>query len=176
MKKEKTDLIHLLSFKLISIDDIRSIKHFTCDNESMNNFLYYEAYPSHIERSASTTLVFMDNQLVGYYTLKHVYLGIEPWIKNSRYNFALDISRIAVSKEFHNRGIGTTIIKHILMTAYQVNERFITLDSLKELWQWYRDKFNFSHMFDDDLENEEPVVTMIADLYDPELVQRYFEE
>lgn len=42
----------------ISIDDFPHLRSFKCGNGSMENFLSLEAYHYHIEREASTTLVF----------------------------------------------------------------------------------------------------------------------
>jgi hypothetical protein len=59
--------------------------------------------------------------------------------------------------------------------AVQLNERFIVLDAIKEKWTWYKNKFEFEHLFEEDLEADSEIVTMIADLYDQDLVERYYE-
>lgn len=66
----KIDL-NLIEHKIISIDDLPMLRHFKCGNGAMDLFLQTEAYPSHIERESSTTLVYYKSVLVGYYTLRH---------------------------------------------------------------------------------------------------------
>jgi predicted N-acetyltransferase YhbS len=73
----------------------------------MDLFLETEAYPSHIERQSSTTLVFTNGELVGYYTLRHIKLssllaGLPP----EKDRDVLDIARLAVKREFQGQGIG----------------------------------------------------------------------
>jgi hypothetical protein len=50
-------------FKHISMDDLGRIKSFKCDNPSIENFLITEAFISHLLREASTTLLFVENEL-----------------------------------------------------------------------------------------------------------------
>lgn len=164
-----------LTYKIISIDNISDIKNFKCGNGSMELFLHTEAYISHIERESSTTLVYYDNLLVGYFTIKHEETDYPPWLDGSSYNSSLDIARLAVSSDLQGNGIGTTIVEKIIKMATQVNERFITLDSLKERWMWYRD-FGFNYLFEDDINSSSEIVTMLLDLYDADLVMKYYDQ
>lgn len=165
-----------LEFKAISIDDFLHLKRFRCGNGSMETFLQTEAYISHIERNASTTLVFYKGSLVAYYTLKHTDLKLNSEIQDFEYTMSLDISRLAVCNKYQNIGIGSYIVKRIIKTAYEVNERFITLDALRERWEWYCNNFEFEPMFEDDIIKESPIVSLITDLYDEDLVRSYFDE
>jgi Predicted acetyltransferase len=172
--KNKIDTSQLI-YKIISIEDIREIKGFKCGNGSMELFLQTEAYASHIHREASTTLVYLQDKLVGYFTIKHEDADHEPWVEGSNYKSSLDIARIAVSEDMQNNGIGTEIINEIIKKAIQVNERFITLDALKEKWEWYK-RFGFDYLFEDDLTSDSIVVTMILDLYDVDLIDQYWDQ
>ncbi|WDF50136.1 GNAT family N-acetyltransferase [Paenibacillus sp. KACC 21273] len=166
-----------LDHKIISIEYLPHVKNFSCGNHSMDFFLQVEAYPSHIIRESSTTLVFYQNQIVGYYTLQHTLLSSlidDPAISKEQH--VLDIARLAVSDHFQNKGIGVEIVNHILHMAIQLNERYIVLDALKEKWTWYRDKFNFESLFEVDLIHDSPFVTMFMDLYDEDLIKKYYDE
>src|SRR5690606_3114880 len=109
-------------YKTISVEDIEHIKNFGCGNGSMERFLQLEAYASHIHRESSTTLIYLNSILIGYFTIKHEETDYEPWIDGSSYNSSLDIARLAVISEMQNLGIGTAIVEHIIKIAFQVNE------------------------------------------------------
>ncbi|MGG1650412.1 GNAT family N-acetyltransferase [Paenibacillus sp. NRS-1775] len=176
MKDFPTSKTNNLIHKIISIDDLPQLKKFRCGNGSMDLFLETEAYPSHIERESSTTLVYIDTKLVGYYTLRHInlsslYADITPEVEIG----VLDIARLAVDRGFQEKGIGKEIVNNIFRMAIQLNERFIVLDAIKEKWTWYKDNFEFDNLFEDDLADNSDIVTMIADLYDKDLVERYYD-
>ncbi|QLG38722.1 GNAT family N-acetyltransferase [Paenibacillus sp. E222] len=153
------------------------MKNFKCGNGSMDLFLEVEAYPSHIERESSTTLVYYDNTLVGYYTLRHIKLSsLLKSISPEEDRDVLDIARLAVDTRIQGQSVGTKIMENIIKMAIQLNERFIVLDALKEKWRWYASKFNFEPLFEDDLNDDGELVTMLIDLYDEELIERYYEE
>lgn len=170
-------ILSQLEHKIISIDDLPHLRNFSCGNGSMDFFLQVEAYPSHITRKSSTTLVFSQKQVVGYYTLQHTLLSSlidDPTI--SKEQQVLDIARLAVHDKFQNKGIGVEIVNHILHMAIQLNERYIVLDVLKEKWTWYQNKFKFENLFEVDLINESSFVTMFMDLYDQDLIEEYYDE
>lgn len=166
-----------LEHRIISIEDLPHLRNFSCGNHSMDFFLQAEAYPSHIVRDSSTTLVFYQNQIIGYYTLQHTPLSSlinDPDI--SKEQLVLDIARLAVHKNFQNKGIGIKIVNHILHMAIQLNERYIVLDALKEKWTWYQDHFKFESLFEVDFINGSSFVTMFMDLYDQDLIKQYYDE
>ncbi|MEW4368755.1 GNAT family N-acetyltransferase [Paenibacillus kandeliae] len=166
-----------LIYKTISIDDLPDIKAFTCGNSSMDYFLIQESYPSHIERESSTTLIYSQNKLIGYYTLRHTALSsLLPTLTPDKDIQILDIARLAIAQPFQGKGYGTEIMNTILHMAVQFNERYIVLDAIKDVAQWYKDHFRFEHVFDQDLIDDTPVITLLLDLYDKELVEQYYDE
>lgn len=168
--------VQSLTYKIISLESINDIKGFRCGNGSMDNFLHLEAFPSHIERESSTTLVYSQDNLIGYFTITHEDSGFLPWIKSSTYSSSLNIARLAVSLDMQCKGLGTEIVNQIIMIATQTNERFITLDSLQEKWKWYKNHFGFEYLFENDIQTSSEVVTMILDLYDEKFVADYYDE
>lgn len=168
---------YTLTQKIISIDDLAHLKKFKCGNGSMDLFLAVESYPSHIERESSTTVVYINDKLVGYYTLRHIKLSsLLTTITPEEDRDVLDIARLAVDIQLQGKYIGTAIMENILKMAVQLNERFIVLDALKEKWSWYAKKFDFEPLFESDIEGSGELVTMLIDLYDQDLIERYYDE
>jgi GNAT superfamily N-acetyltransferase len=168
-----------INFKSISLEAINDIASFYCSNHSMDEFLKREAYLTHIFREASTTLVYYGEELVAYYTLKRnkLKIDIESQAIQEPHYFALDLARLAVSKNYQGKGLGTYIINNIVTMAHRVNDRFITTDALYERWQWYKE-FSFDYLKEEEINPKtmNGLVYMLMDLYDPKLLEDYFDE
>jgi predicted N-acetyltransferase YhbS len=136
----------------------------------MNNFLHLEAYAAHIEREASTTLVFHNQILVAYFTLHRVPIQI-----NADKKEALSLARLAVDKKYQRKGIGAFIIDKIKKISYMTNERYIHTDALYEKWQWYS-KQGFAVAIEDEVKNKNDFIYMILDLYDEDIIKRYYDD
>lgn len=165
-----------LQNKLITINDFPKIQHFKCGNTSIENFLKQEAYYLTITKKCSTTLVFNQTELVGFFSLRKSTLQVES--KGKLLNFpCLDIARIATSEAVQNKGYGTAMIEKIFEVAHTVNERYITLEALIEHYHWYS-KRNFIPLIEEEAmqSNQHGLVFMMADLYDEKLVDLYFDE
>jgi predicted GNAT family N-acyltransferase len=159
----------------IEQSDYHIIKDFCCGNGLLNNFLKNEAYIVNISREASTSLVFFEDELIGYITLKRTKPNIEG-IEQLDHTTSLDIARLAVARYYQGAGFGTFILEEIIKTAYKVNDRFITLDSVYEYWEWYHSK-GFNYLIEEEVHKDSKtnLVYMIMDLYDEELVNEFFE-
>ena len=161
-------------FKLISLSDLDNIRSFNCENKSMESYLKEEAYFEHISRETSTTLVYCEDKLIAYFTLHRLPIEFEE--AGTAPRDALDLARLAVSKEFQQRGIGSFIITHLRYVAYSINERYLTTEALYEKWKWYVRR-GFRYIFDRDIDpnSTEGYVSMVMDLFDEELLEDYFE-
>lgn len=165
-----------LTSRLITLEDYPQIQNFKCGNTSIENFLKQEAYYLTITKECSTTLVFNQSELVGFFSLRKSTLQVE--VAGELIDFpCLDIARIATSRSFQEKGYGTKILNRIFEIANTVNERYITLEALIERYDWYV-KRGFISLIDKEAlqANSEGLVFMMADLYDEELVDKYFEE
>lgn len=153
-----------------------NFENFNCDNNSMSRFLQEEAYFFHISRQASTTLVYYQDELVAYFTLRRKSINIIEEA-NEQEITALDLSRLAVSKYYQKIGVGTYILDYIKDIAYTINERYIQTDALCEKWKWY-EKRGFSAVIEDEINSDNPsdCIYMIIDLYDSDLIDAYFDE
>lgn len=154
--------------------EAESLEDFTCSNGSMDNFLKFDAYLAHLEREASTTLVYYESKVIAYFSLKRSKIrvdGIQDDIN------ALDLARLAVDENYQGIGVGTFILARIREIADMVNERYIQTDALWERWKWYENR-GFNHIIDEEIDEKfhHELVYMIMDVYDEELIREYFDE
>lgn len=165
-----------LKTKLIELSDYNKIQSFRCNNSSIENFLKQEAYYLTIAKECSTTLVFDSDELIGFFSLRSSM--IEVMIDGEIQNFpCLDIARIATSSSKQNQGYGSEILKYIFKIAHTVNERFLTLEALIEHYDWYKNR-GFLPLIEEETisSNTYGLIYMVADLYDEELINQFFEE
>lgn len=165
-----------LTSRLIRLEDYSEIQKFDCGNTSIENFLKQDAYYLTIMRECSTTLVFYQSDLIGYFSLRKSTLKVE--IDDELINFpCLDIARIAVHKDFQGKGYGTYLLHSIFKLADTVSERFITLEALIERFEWYS-CHGFNALIDEEAQKANPdgLVFMVADLLDQEVINQYFDE
>ena len=165
-----------LKSRLITLEDFSKIQRFKCGNTSIENFLKQEAYYLTITKECSTTLVFDQDELVGFFSLRKSTLQVE--IAGEQLDFpCLDIARIATSITAQKKGYGTAMLHQIFEVAHTVNERYITLEALIERYDWYVNR-GFIPLIEEEAATSNPdgLVFMMADLYDEELVDRYFDE
>lgn len=146
--------------------DYENYKNFTCGNGSLDQFLKMDAYLSHVEKEASTTLVFVNKALVGYFTLKHSKIQFENDEGNIEAVDCLEIARIGVSLSKQNQGIGKAIVNHIIEYAYIFNEKYIISFALRERLKWYLRNFGFQVAIEEDLEvdSSDAVVSIYLNL------------
>lgn len=165
-----------LKTRLITHEDFTKIQNFKCGNTSIENFLKQEAYYLTITKECSTTLVFDQSELVGFFSLTKSSLHIE--IAGEMIDFpCLDIARIATAKNYQKQGFGTAMLNMIFNIANTVNERFITLEALIENYDWYVNR-GFIPLVEKEAIHSNPdgLVFMLVDLYDERLGEKYFEE
>lgn len=165
-----------LKSRLITLEDFSKIQRFKCGNTSIENFLKQEAYYLTITKECSTTLVFDQSELVGFFSLRKSTFQVED--EGELIDFpCLDIARIATSSVAQKNGYGTAMLNQIFEVAHTVNERYITLEALIERYDWYL-KRGFIPLIEDEAiqANHDGLVFMMADLYDEELVDKYFDE
>ncbi|MCM3110043.1 GNAT family N-acetyltransferase [Lederbergia lenta] len=182
MSQDRTMNMSELSIRTITYQDYHLTKDFKCENSSIEQFLRTDAYYSTINKEASTSLVFHNENLVGFFTLNKSKLAIDIDeesdidLEELTTQDCLFIARLGVRTEYKENGIGSWIIKKIIEIASMVNERFIALDALIERYRWY-EKRGFSHLIESEIieSNSDGLVYMILDLYDEKLIDEYFE-
>lgn len=176
MDKKKLDLSKI-KVRLIQQKDHQSLKKFKCGNASLERYLQQDAYYDTIDSVSSTNLVFFENILVGYFTLKHMPLSLNVFPSDLEFPYCLDIARIAVDEKFQKQGIGSKMLNIIRTLAKTTNERFLTLDALIEKHDWYLRR-GFDSFIEDEVRrsNVDGIVYMVQDLYDQESMDAYLED
>lgn len=165
-----------LKTKIITLEDFQQIQQFKCGNSSIERFLKQEAYYLTITKECSTTLVFDQEELVGFFSLRKSTLQVASNDEIIHLP-CLDIARLATSFNKQNCGYGSYILDKIYHIAYMVNERFITLEALIERYDWYK-KRGFDALIEEEAmgSHTEGLVFMVADLYDENLIDSFFNE
>ena len=161
-------------------------KSFDCGNSSINSLVHESYYPT-ILQHAYAFEVRNDTHIIGYfmYHFSTIELEICPeeisdyMTENFKKCSALHIEYIAVDKNYHGYGVGKSIINHIIVCGRKLCEtypiRLITLDALKEKYEWYQ-SLGFLAFDENDLNDSSPTIRMYIDcLLDKELVHNYIE-
>ncbi len=133
------------------------LKSFCCGNPDLNDFLFNDAkvYAKYLRYT--TFLIESSNQIIAYYSLANdtiqvgafqdnddIYEDIQDVISSDDVHFrryilkqrifpAVKIGRLAVSKNFQNKGYGTDILGLLVMSFIKNNKtgcQFITVDAI----------------------------------------------
>ena len=148
------------------------IKHFDCEDEDLNDFLFNEATPYQKELLATTFVMENDKQTLGYYSLLNDSLQLREDMFASKSQFrkflrelmpypkrhlktipALKIGRLAIDKSFKGKGLGSVIMANIISKCIKMNKeqacRLITVDAYKQAIPFYQ-KMGFKFLTEDD--------------------------
>ena len=149
-----------------------SIKPFDCEDEDLNDFLFNEATPYQKELLATTFVMEIDEQTLGYYSLLNDSLQLREDMFASKSQFrkflrelmpypkrhlktipALKIGRLAIDKSFKGKGLGSVIMANIISKCIKMNKeqacRLITVDAYKQAIPFYQ-KMGFKFLTEDD--------------------------
>ncbi|MCF8011624.1 MAG: GNAT family N-acetyltransferase [Clostridiales bacterium] len=160
-----------LYFYPIKDCDYSTYEDFYCNNNNMEAFLKNEAYVSHLKKEASTTLVFIDEELVAYFTLRHNKFEVEGYSKKD----CIEIARIAVKESKKSQGIGQSIVNNIINLAYLFNEEYIIAMALTEVVDWYKEKLNFELVEEDEDAEDQITKPIYLNLKFNDILDEYFE-
>lgn len=159
---------------------------FDCGNESINRLVYSSYYPTLLQHGYAFQVTSQDGGiLLGYYMIKFRNIKVIDCPSDiSEYNSnlfndccALHISYIAVATEFQGHGIGSSILKIVVKTVLELSKKFpillITIDALKEKYDWYK-KLGFMPFREQEAAEEKDKVSMYIDcIEDRQTVYNY---
>jgi len=126
---------------------------FDCSDQDLNDFLKEDALWYQRERLAVTRLVFLDDTLVGYFTIVNDSLEAGAVQKGDGHDGfearkypALKIARLATRNDYQGRGIGKGMLLKVFSIAIALSRyigcRLITVDSKPDSVGFYQ-KFGF---------------------------------
>ena len=138
----------LSSFDFLPLGEDTKILPFDCNDVDLNNFLFDDS-KNYLRDLMAVTYLFVDRQAdktVAYFSLLNDKVSYDPeerslWnrinrrISNNKRRKtypSVKIGRLAVSKDYDNKGIGRAIldfIKHAFTNGNRTGCRFITVDA-----------------------------------------------
>jgi predicted GNAT family N-acyltransferase len=162
------ELFKSLNAHIIRLDSDTEIKHFESGDDDLNNFLLNDAKDYQNSLLSITYTIQSDAETVAYYCLsndrlsqqleeKSIWNKINRLISNKKRRKsypAVKIGRLAVSKKFANKGIGTTIINTIIRlyknsSLQHAGCRFVIVDAYKNALSFY-EKNGFKYLTEND--------------------------
>jgi len=134
------------SFSILDYDT--DLSDFKCDNQDLNEFLQIDAIKYQKERLAVTRLIYLQNALVGYFTLVSDSIeaaAIHSGDGNTEYPYqrypALKIARLATDSRYQRRGVGRAMLLKTVQIAIDlsgyIGVRIITVDSKPNSVEFY---------------------------------------
>lgn len=137
-----------LDFKYIDEIDPEVYKDFSCDRPELNEFLVEDALYHHKQNLTNTTLVLMNDKVIGFFSLSSDAIQLSPSEKgylalNGRFEIsvfpAVKITKLAVSSEQMSRGLGKLFLEIIEGSIYNLPfaVRFLTVDAVSIKVEFY---------------------------------------
>ena len=151
------------SFDLFPLNEKTEILPFCCKDDELNNFLFEDA-KNYFSDLMAVTYLLVDRKTqktVAYFSLLNDKVSYDPeerslWnrinrrISNNKRRKtypSVKIGRLAVSKDYDNKGIGRAIldfIKHAFTNGNRTGCRFITVDAYAKATGFYiKNSFDF---------------------------------
>lgn len=139
-------------FKFEPFHETQKVRGFTCGSKPLDDFLTTnEVERFEREGLGRTFLVFLDGEVIAYYTLSNDSLRVEyvthvksmSKVQELRVNPipAVKIGRLAVAREWQGRGVGRNLIAMIaaqaLMQGQKSGVRLLILEAKKESISFY---------------------------------------
>lgn len=143
-----------VEFSIVRLREDLKFTDFDCGDEDLNSFLLNDS-KSFLKRLLSVTyLLYHEQDIVGYFSLSNDKISLSETSKSSwrkvkklfphakhRSDYpAVKIGRLAISKEYQHKEIGTSIIDLIKSLFYSNNRAgcaFVTVDALQSAVPFY---------------------------------------
>lgn len=104
------------------------VDNFDCGKEPLNRFLVRFAFQAQLSNSSQTYLALSEQEIVGYYTLVFGDVGFEDAPERLRKGMPrhpiplMVLGRLAVSKEWAGKGIGSGLLKDAMKRTIDAAE------------------------------------------------------
>lgn len=145
------------------LNEKHDLSNFECDSTDLTNFLKNDALKQQDMNLNLTQLVICDNEIVGFFSLLTDTLKLKTLENNNlkkEIKLELDISenneipaikigRLAIDKKYSKKGLGSHILRNILLSILNLSKtkvglRFVTVDAYATALNFYVKKNNFS--------------------------------
>jgi predicted GNAT family N-acyltransferase len=145
------------------LNEKHDLSNFECDSNDLTNFLKNDALKQRDMNLNLTQLVICDNEIVGFFSLLTDTLKLKTLENNNlkkEIKLELDISenneipaikigRLAIDKRYSKKGLGSHILRNILLSILNLSKtkvglRFVTVDAYATALNFYVKKNNFS--------------------------------
>lgn len=145
------------------LNEKHDLSNFECDSNDLTNFLKNDALKQRDMNLNLTQLVICDNEIVGFFSLLTDTLKLKTLENNNlkkEIKLELDISenneipaikigRLAIDKKYSKKGLGSHILRNILLSILNLSKtkvglRFVTVDAYATSLNFYVKKNNFS--------------------------------
>lgn len=178
----------MAELRCTAVESKAELQNFDCGNYSINQ-LIKKSYFRHILRQALTCKVTFKGHRVGFYTVSVLSIRLENSDASITEYYddlpsfgVIKLDYIAVDKNVQKRGIGSTILVHIVQCAKSLHQqwpvRILVLDALRSKINWY-----LSHGFEaintHDLSGTSETVCMYLDLMpekEKEKIEKYVDD
>lgn len=151
-----------------TLTEEHDLSDFSCDSDDLNDFLKNDALPQQKEKLNITKLCVCEGEIVGFVSLltdvlklklindEAVKLKIKNKLNISSNNFipAVKIGRFAIDKKYSKKGLGSYILKSIIINLNNISEddvgfRFVVVEGYITAYHFYVDKNNFKSLVKD---------------------------
>lgn len=158
-----------IEFKLLD----NEVENFVCGNHSIENMIA-NAYFQTILQHGYAYEFYNNGIILGYYMIRFEKVllsqceeAVEGYYDEALKNYyAVHIHFLAVDKRYQNRNIGTAVLNVIIKRIREMAKlwpiRLITIDALKDKYEWYI-KNGFLPFNEEDLEDDKSVICMYID-------------
>jgi hypothetical protein len=175
-------MINTLEVKNLSdfIDQKNKINNFKCGNKLIETFLYHDAYYQQIMCIKKTSVIILNEMLLGFYSLENKIINIyDDDYSNQDGLQCICLSYIAIDINYQNKGIGSKILYAIIQ---QIKTEIspvipcsgIIIDAIIDRQQWY-ENLGFE-VVKIKKNNHDLTVPMFLDFRNKEIIDSFFEE
>lgn len=145
--------IETIEYNITKLTKEHDLSNFNCGLEDMDNFLKDDALDQQEENMNTTYLLTYQNKILGFFSLLADRIDIKdiPEEYNCKYKSfpAIKIGRLAIDKDYQNKGLGTKILDNICSEikdmSLKIGVKFITIDAYCNVREFYY-KNAFQHI------------------------------
>ena len=157
------------NYKFETLSEEHDLSDFECESEDLNDFLKNDALKQQKEKLNLTKLITCDDEIIGFVSLltdsmklKLLKDEVEKEKIKGKLNVsennpipAIKIGRFAINKKYAGQGLGSHILRNILVSIKVISEnivglRFIIVEGYAKSYNFYTEHNGFNNLKKDD--------------------------